>query len=108
MPTTRDTEARHDIIVEDVEYQRKAAARCSPGSTGRAARARFRRCCRCMAAPGSTRTAPTTISSPRRLAESGILVASIDFRMPPEAPYPASLADINLGSRWLKAPRRAI
>ncbi len=39
----------------------------------------------------------------KALAESGILVASLDFRMPPEAPYPASLADINLGTRWLKA-----
>jgi acetyl esterase/lipase len=40
------------------------------------------------------------------LAESGILVASLDFRMPPEAAYPASLADINLGVRWLKARAR--
>ena len=39
----------------------------------------------------------------KALAESGIVVASIDFRMPPEAPYPASLADINLATRWLKA-----
>ena len=42
----------------------------------------------------------------RAFAESGILVASIDFRMPPEAPYPASLADINLAIRWLKARAR--
>src|SRR5439155_26315598 len=42
----------------------------------------------------------------KALAESGILVASIDFRMPPEAPYPASLADINLATRWLKARAR--
>src|SRR5262249_15223657 len=42
----------------------------------------------------------------KALAESGILVASLDFRMPPEAPYPASLADINLGVRWLKARAR--
>src|SRR5260221_6721507 len=42
----------------------------------------------------------------RAFAESGILVASIDFRMPPEAPYPASLADINLAVRWLKARAR--
>jgi acetyl esterase len=40
------------------------------------------------------------------LAKSGIIVASIDFRMPPEAPYPASLADINLAIRWLKARAR--
>ena len=39
----------------------------------------------------------------KALAESGIFVAAIDFRMPPEAPYPASLADINLATRWLKA-----
>jgi acetyl esterase len=38
----------------------------------------------------------------RPLAESGVVVLSIDFRMPPLAQYPASLADINLGVRWLK------
>jgi len=37
------------------------------------------------------------------LARSGVVVASLDFRMPPEAPYPASMADINYGIRWLKA-----
>ncbi|MGE0259488.1 MAG: alpha/beta hydrolase [Alphaproteobacteria bacterium] len=42
----------------------------------------------------------------RALAGSGILVASLDFRMPPEAGYPASLADVNLGIRWLKARAR--
>lgn len=37
------------------------------------------------------------------LAERGILVAALDFRQPPEAGYPASLCDVNLGMRWLKA-----
>ncbi|HEY5210899.1 MAG TPA: alpha/beta hydrolase [Stellaceae bacterium] len=37
------------------------------------------------------------------LANAGILVASLDFRMPPEARYPETLADINLGIRWLKS-----
>ena len=37
------------------------------------------------------------------LAESGVVVMAIDFRMPPVAQYPASLADINLAVRWLKA-----
>jgi len=37
------------------------------------------------------------------LAKSGVVVAALDFRMPPEAPYPASMADINYGIRWLKA-----
>lgn len=37
------------------------------------------------------------------LAASGIVVLSIDFRNAPEAPYPASLQDINYAIRWLKA-----
>jgi acetyl esterase/lipase len=36
------------------------------------------------------------------LARSGVVVAALDFRMPPAAPYPASLADINYAIRWLK------
>ncbi len=31
------------------------------------------------------------------LAQSGVVVAALDFRMPPVASYPASLADINYG-----------
>ena len=37
------------------------------------------------------------------LAKSGVVVAAIDFRMPPVASYPASLADINYAIRWFKA-----
>jgi acetyl esterase/lipase len=36
------------------------------------------------------------------LAKSGAVVAALDFRMPPEASYPASLADINYAIRWFK------
>jgi acetyl esterase len=38
----------------------------------------------------------------QRLAASGILVAAIDLRRAHEAPYPASVADVNYGVRWLK------
>jgi acetyl esterase len=37
------------------------------------------------------------------LAKSGIVVLAIDFRMPPKRRYPASIADVNLATRWLKA-----
>jgi acetyl esterase len=37
------------------------------------------------------------------LARSGVAVAALDFRMPPVAGYPASLADINYATRWLKS-----
>ncbi len=36
------------------------------------------------------------------LAKSGVVVAALDWRMPPVAPYPAALADINFAIRWLK------
>lgn len=37
------------------------------------------------------------------LARSGVIVAALDFRQPPVAPYPASFQDIHYGIRWLKA-----
>jgi acetyl esterase/lipase len=37
------------------------------------------------------------------LAADGIVVLSIDFRMPPQGRYPDAVADVNLGIRWLKA-----
>src|SRR5438045_2173973 len=37
------------------------------------------------------------------LASSGIVVASIDFRLGKEGAYPKSIADVNYGTRWLKA-----
>ena len=37
-----------------------------------------------------------------QLARHGILVAALDFRVPPAASYPGSAVDINYGIRWLK------
>ena len=37
------------------------------------------------------------------LAKSGVIVAALDFRVPPVASYPASLADIHYGIRWCQA-----
>jgi acetyl esterase/lipase len=110
MPTTLASAARHEVRIEDVEYQRQG---------GKAMLARLYR----PSGPGnSTGPFPAALQvhggawtskdrtdndfMAKALAESGILVASIDFRMPPDGGYPASLADINLGIRWLKARAR--
>jgi acetyl esterase len=106
MATTLEADVRPDVRIEDVEYQRQG---------GRALLARIYR-------PAGAGPYPAVVQVhggawvnkdradndfiARAFAESGILVASLDFRMPPEAPYPASLADINLGIRWLKARAR--
>src|SRR5712691_9284928 len=42
------------------------------------------------------------------LAARGMVVAAIDFRQPPEAGYPASVCDVNVGIRWLKANAREL
>jgi acetyl esterase len=106
LETQTRPEARPAVRIEDVEYQRQG---------GRALLARLYRPAGAGPYPavvqvhggawvGKDRTDNDFIA--QAFAESGILVASLDFRMPPEAPYPASLADINLGVRWLKARAR--
>ncbi len=38
----------------------------------------------------------------RALAATGIVVAAIEFRQAPQHTYPAQVADVNYGTRWLK------
>jgi acetyl esterase len=101
-------ETRSAIRIEDVEYQRQ---------NGRALLARLYRPEGAGPFPALVQVHGGAWTSKDRtdndyiakaLAESGVLVASIDFRMPPEAPYPGSLADINLAVRWLKARARSL
>ena len=42
------------------------------------------------------------------LAKSGVTVVALDFRMPPEAKYPASLQDVNYAIRWCKSQAAAL
>lgn len=92
----------HDLTVEDVEYLRH-------GSTALLARVYRPR----GSGPfplvvdlhggawcNGDRMSDVAIDEP--LARSGVVVAALDFRMPPEAGYPASVADINYAIRWLK------
>jgi acetyl esterase len=37
------------------------------------------------------------------LAANGMVVVAIDYRLAPQYPYPASVADVNYATRWLKA-----
>ena len=41
------------------------------------------------------------------LARNGIIVAALDFRVPPAASYPGSLADIHYAIRWCKTQAEA-
>ncbi|MGH7006961.1 MAG: alpha/beta hydrolase [Stellaceae bacterium] len=94
---------RFEISVEDVEYQR---------ASGQTLLARLYR----PRGPGpfpvlvevhggawvnGTRLNNTVIDE--ALARAGIVVAALDFRMPPAHRYPAAVADVHRGLRWLKA-----
>lgn len=95
--------ATHDIAVEDVEYLRHGdtplLARLFRPRTGGpfpiVVDLHGGAWCR------GDRLNDTPINE--ALAASGVLVAALDFRMPPVASYPASLADIHYAIRWLKA-----
>jgi acetyl esterase/lipase len=47
------------------------------------------------------RTHDAPVNEP--VARSGVIVVALDFRMPPDAMYPGSQADINYGIRWAKS-----
>ena len=106
MAMLAEADAARDIVIEDVEYQRQG---------GRALLARLYRPEGAGPFPAAVQLHGGAWTSKDRtdndfiakaLARSGVVVASVDFRMPPEAAYPASLADINLAIRWVKARAR--
>ena len=95
--------ASHAITVEDVEYQPGLLARLyRPAGTGP-----FPAALQVHGGAWTSKDRTDNAFMAKALAESGIFVASIDFRMPPVAPHPGSIQDINLGVRWLKAHARA-
>ena len=95
--------ASHAITVEDVEYQPGMLARLyRPKGTGP-----FPGALQVHGGAWTSKDRTDNDFMAKALAESGIFVASIDFRMPPVAPHPGSIQDINLGIRWLKANARS-
>ena len=46
-------------------------------------------------------------SANEALAKNGVIVAALDYRVPPEASYPASVADMHYGIRWCKTQAAA-
>ncbi len=97
------TDVRYDVEVQDVEYQRLDGAPWlarvyqpkGPGPFPTIVEVHG----------GAWRNGDRTNNRgiAGDLASRGVLVASLDFRQPPLAAYPASVADVNLGIRWLKA-----
>ncbi len=95
-------EKSYDVDIEEVEYLRHGGkpflARVfrprGPGPFPAVVEAHGGAWCE------GNRTNNDTIN--RAVAAGGVIVAALDFRNPPEATYPGSVADVNYGIRWLK------
>ncbi|MGH7909245.1 MAG: alpha/beta hydrolase [Thermodesulfobacteriota bacterium] len=94
---------RHEISIEDVEYLRHGdrpllARIYKPRGTGP-----FPIMIDLHGGAWNKKDRTTDAGTCEPLAKSGVVVVALDFRMPPEAKYPASLADVNYAIRWCKA-----
>ena len=105
---TAETLTRYEITVEDVEYMRHGdrpllARIYKPRGTGP-----FPLIVDLHGGAWCNKDRTTDAGTDEPLAKSGVVVVALDFRMPPEARYPASLADINYAIRWCKSQSRTL
>ena len=103
MATKIDPVQKHEVIAEDLEYGRVGdtpllARLYRPrGITG------FPAIVDVHGGAWVTNDRLQNAAIDQVIAAAGTAVLALDFRMAPASPYPASIADINLGIRWLKA-----
>ena len=102
------TLTRYEITVEDVEYLRHGdkpllARIYKPRGTGP-----FPLIVDVHGGAWCNKDRTSDAGTDEPLAKSGVVVVSLDFRMPPEAGYPASLADVNYAIRWCKSRAREL
>jgi acetyl esterase/lipase len=100
---TNEFAQRYDVIAEDLEYSR-------PGGVPLLARlyrprgvAGFPAIVDVHGGAWVANDRLQNVATDQAIAAAGTAVLALDFRMAPTSPYPASIADINLGIRWLKA-----
>lgn len=97
------TATRHEIDVEDVEYIRHGdqpllARIYKPRGAGP-----FPLIVDLHGGAWTKKDRTSDVATDEGLAKSGVTVVSLDFRMPPQAKYPASIEDVNYAIRWCKA-----
>jgi len=102
MPNDIAIAATHEIEVRDVEYRRDSSGPLLARLYGPKGPGPFPALIDvhggAWAAGDRLNNAPLDAA----LAKSGIVVFAVDFRMPPQHRYPASVADIHYATRWLK------
>jgi acetyl esterase len=103
MTATDDLAQKYDVIAEDLEYGRVDGAPLIARLYRPRGAAGFTSMVNVHGGAWVANDRLQMAVINEAIAASGTAVLALDFRMPPVAAYPASIADINLGIRWLKA-----
>jgi len=100
---TTTTLTRHEIDVEDVEYIRHGNKPLLARVYKPRGKGPFPLVIDLHGGAWCNKDRMSDAGTDEPLAKSGVTVVSLDFRMPPDAGYPASLQDVNYAIRWCKA-----
>src|SRR5262245_43168996 len=103
MPTERDPLETYPIAVDDLPYVKHGDTEYMARVRRPVGRRPFPAGLEALG--GSWCLGDRTANAPMvdNIARRGVVVVSIDFRSPPQAGYPASVADFNFAVRWLKS-----
>ncbi|MFN8556874.1 MAG: alpha/beta hydrolase [Dehalococcoidia bacterium] len=102
-PISIDPDHRHEVRVSDVEYRRDGDVAWLATVYRPAGAGPFAALLNVHGGAWNTGSRADNAALSQGLAAAGAVVASIDFRMGGDHPYPSSLIDINYATRWLKA-----
>ena len=94
---------RHEIEVEDVEYLRHGSRPLLARLYKPRGEGPFPLIIDLHGGAWCAKDRTSDAGTDEPLAKSGVVVVALDFRMPPDAGYPASLQDVNYAIRWCKA-----
>lgn len=104
-------DSQYEVEVREIEYLRHGGRsflariyRPIPGKAGKAGNGAFPMMVEAHGGAWVKQDRMRNAMMDESMARGGVIVAGIDFRMPPADPgYPASVADIHYAVRWLKA-----
>ena len=100
---TTATATRYEIEVEDVEYFRHGDQPLLARIYKPRGKGPFPLIIDLHGGAWTKKDRTSDVATCEALAKNGIVAVALDFRMPPQAGYPASIADANYAIRWCKS-----
>ena len=97
------TATRYEIDVEDVEYLRHGDKPLLARVYKPRGKGPFPLIVVLHGGAWTKKDRTSDVATSEALAKNGIVAVALDFRMPPDGGYPASLQDVNYAIRWCKA-----